>query len=297
MLFITSFLVCSSCSIHKYCSRNFFNQCLGVNEYETLNRISLPLHIWYAQLLDSDKWSLDLGDKIEYSVFLRPHDIDIVLFVNKRDPAWLIAFGFPKSLTWILLLLYGLHSLQVSVFDWYAVCHHVVISTLYKWSMRLYLSWCSPYILRRWSQTLHWRNSRSFCVSVFTAFAKFPERSSVFYSLAWYSSSKNSTEHLYSAPILFIYLFKQLVSRHNVNCTKNHTEESQARIGHAIYTKCLLNKNVFKLRLNEARVSWLSVISCGKLFQISGAEKQKARLPNTVLGVEHWRSLWDADRP
>ena len=28
---------------------------------------------------------------------------------------------------------------------------------------------------------------------------------------------------------LFIYLFKQLVSRHNVNRTKIHTEESQAR--------------------------------------------------------------------
>ena len=94
----------------------------------------------------------------------------------------------------------------------------------------------------------------------------------------------------------FIYLFKQLVSRHNVNRTKIHTEESQARISHTIYTKCLLNKNVFKLRLNEARVNWSSVISYGKLFHIFEAEKQKARLPNTVLGVKHWRSLWDADR-
>ena len=51
--------------------------------------------------------------------------------------------------------------------------------------------------------------------------------------------------------------------------------------------KCLLNKNVFKLRLNEASVNWLSVISYGKLFHIMGAEKQKARLPNTVLGVRH----------
>ena len=54
---------------------------------------------------------------------------------------------------------------------------------------------------------------------------------------------------------IYLFLFKQLVSRHNVNRTKNHTEESQARISHAIYTKCLLNKNVFKLRLNEARVN------------------------------------------
>ena len=51
-----------------------------------------------------------------------------------------------------------------------------------------------------------------------------------------------------------MHLYKQLVSRHNVNRTKIHTEESQARISHAIYSKCLLNKNVFKLRLNEARV-------------------------------------------
>ena len=29
---------------------------------------------------------------------------------------------------------------------------------------------------------------------------------------------------------LFIHLFKQLVSRHNVNRTKNRTEESQARL-------------------------------------------------------------------
>ena len=93
-----------------------------------------------------------------------------------------------------------------------------------------------------------------------------------------------------------VYLFKPLVSRHNVNRTKIHTEESQARISHAIYTKCLLNKNVFKLRLNEATVNWLSIIAWGKLFHIFGAEKQKARLPNTVLGVEHWRSLCDADR-
>ena len=43
---------------------------------------------------------------------------------------------------------------------------------------------------------------------------------------------------IYFILYLFIYLFKQLVSRHNVNCTKiNHTEESQERIGHAIYTK------------------------------------------------------------
>ena len=36
-----------------------------------------------------------------------------------------------------------------------------------------------------------------------------------------------------------IIIIKQLVSRHNVNRTKkNRTEESQARISHAIYTEC-----------------------------------------------------------
>ena len=60
----------------------------------------------------------------------------------------------------------------------------------------------------------------------------------------------------------YIYLFKQLVSCHNVN----HTKNSYRRIAGADKprdqpAKCLLNKNVFKLRLNEASVNWLSVIS------------------------------------
>ena len=46
---------------------------------------------------------------------------------------------------------------------------------------------------------------------------------------------------------IFIYLFKQLVSRHNVNRTKIHTEESQARISHAIYTKCRI-ETLYQLR-------------------------------------------------
>ena len=45
---------------------------------------------------------------------------------------------------------------------------------------------------------------------------------------------------------LFIYLFKQLVSRHNVNRTnKIYTEESQARISHAISKQSVYEIKMF----------------------------------------------------
>ena len=111
------------------------------------------------------------------------------------------------------------------------------------------------------------------------------------------SSSSSSSSSSKSSLSLPPSLFKQLVSRHNVNRTNKNLYRRIAGADKPRdqQAKCLWNKNVFKLRLNEARVNWLSIKSWGRLFQTFGAEKQNARLPKTVLGVGQWRSLCDAE--
>ena len=80
--------------------------------------------------------------------------------------------------------------------------------------------------------------------------------------------------------ILFNYLFKQLVSRHNVNRTnKIYTEESQARISHAIS-----KQSVYEIKMFSNYV-WTKqeLIGCQSSHEVDCSKLlgQKSRMPGS----------------